>query len=477
MKKIVLLLTAVLIFGWQGLSFADSSVDSLIQKLEDKGILTDQEAAQLKGQISSNEQSSQQATFKSMLPDWVSGLKISGDFRFRDQLQVRKVEGGSSSQAHDNFEQNRARIRARLNFEDQINDKVKVIVGIATDGGTARSNNYTLGGSTSASKDGIANLDSFGKPQLVLNKAYAVYTPNDMITVMGGKMDNPIWEPANASFFWDPDITPEGGAIQVQKKLNDFVTPFAEGAILVLHDQTPTASSTSVTENGTATTYPATKTDPFMTVIQGGIKGNLTDKVYYKAGVTWYDVNNPSNLIPTESLGINSTVLNQSGTSVLKYNFNNVFVEGADIGINDPFGELLPSPIYIPQIGVFGDFAQNQAQGDQQNKAWEAGVYTGNSALNGWGTWKLQSYYKVLERDSWLDELPDDDFYSGYTNTKGWRSEMDIGLAKNVWFTVSYFHTDIFKKIPGISNEPLSASNPVSSAPEDLFQWDLNFKF
>ena len=48
MKKIVLTLTAVLIFSWQGLSFASSSVDALIQKLEDKGILTDQDAVQLK---------------------------------------------------------------------------------------------------------------------------------------------------------------------------------------------------------------------------------------------------------------------------------------------------------------------------------------------------------------------------------------------------------------------------------------------
>ena len=44
MKKIVLTLTAVIIFGWQGISFASSSVDALIQKLKDKGILTDQEA-------------------------------------------------------------------------------------------------------------------------------------------------------------------------------------------------------------------------------------------------------------------------------------------------------------------------------------------------------------------------------------------------------------------------------------------------
>jgi len=477
MKRIVLSLTAVMLFVWQGLSFADSSVDALIQKLEDKGILTNQEAGQLKGEISSHEKDSQQATFKTMLPDWLNNIKITGDFRVRDQLQVRKIPNGSSTQGGNNFEQNRARIRARLNFEDQINDKVKIVVGIATDGGTSRSNNYTLGGSTSSNKDGVTFADSFGKPELILNKAYAVYTPNDMITVMGGKMDNPIWEPANASFFWDPDITPEGGSIQLQKKINDYITPFAQETVLVLHDQTPTTTAGSVI---------GVKTDPYMMVTQGGIKGNLTDQVYYKAGLTWYDINNPTHLVPGESLNTNSQVWNASGYSVLKYNFSDILVEGADIGINDPFGELLPSPIYVAQVGLFGDIAENQASGDHQNKAWEAGAYMGNSALNGWGTWKLQSYYKTIERDAWMDVFPDDDFYSGDTNTKGWRSQIDIGLAKNVWFTMSYFRTNRFKNLANLGAATVSAPNGPStgsgaamskSAPEDLFQMDLNFKF
>ena len=465
MKKIVFTLTAALIFGWQGMSFASSSVDALIQKLEDKGILTGQEATQIKGEIANNEQTSQAAqatTFKSLLPDWLNSMKLSGDFRLRDQLNVRKIPGGGTSQGGANFDQNRVRLRARLNFEDQINDKVKVVVGIATDGGTPRSNNYTFGGQTT--KSGITNLDDFGKPQLVLNKAYAVYTPNNMITMMGGKLDNPIWEPGNASFLWDPDITPEGGSIQIQKKLNDYVTPFAQETVLVLHDLAPTTT---------------TKTDEYMMVSQVGFKGNLTDKVYYKAAASWYDISNPSHIYDTTL----TTGTNTIAGSKLAYNFNDVIVGAADIGINDPFGDILPSPIYIPQIGVFGDFAENASPtnpdvgSNTQKKAWEMGAYMGNSSLNGWGTWKIQSYYKVLERDSWLDVLPDDDFYSGQTNTKGWRTQLDIGLAKNVWFTMSYFHTNVFKIIPGIQGFTATNGNPSEGAPENLYQFDLNFKF
>jgi hypothetical protein len=204
-----------------------------------------------------------------------------------------------------------------------------------------------------------------------------------------------------------------------------------------------------------------------MMVTQGGIKGNLSEKVYYKGAFTWYDINNPSRSVSSLSLGTNSLV---PGGGSLLYSFNNVTGGSVEIGINDPFGEMLPSPIYVPQAGIFGDYSQNNASGASQNKAWLMGGYMGNSALNGWGTWKVSSFYKVLERDAWMDTLPNDDFYSGETDTKGWQSEIDIGLMKNVWFDMLWYRTDVFKNISSVSK--LS-----QSAPNETFQMDLNLKF
>src|ERR1035438_9881623 len=133
MRIIVLTLTTAIIFAWQGLSFAGSSVDALIQKLEDKGILTNQEAVQIKGEIASGEKTSTEATFKTMLPDWLNSMKLSGDFRIRNQYERRQV-GGTTGSSSNHLGRDRGRIRARLNVEDQVNDKLKAIVGIATDG-------------------------------------------------------------------------------------------------------------------------------------------------------------------------------------------------------------------------------------------------------------------------------------------------------------------------------------------------------
>ena len=454
MKKIVLSLAVVMIFAWQGMSIAASSVDALIQKLEDKGILTDQDAVQIKGEIASNEKASQETTFKSLLPDWLNNMKLTGDFRLRDQWEDRHDR--VSSVSTNDLARNRGRFRARVNFEDQINDKVKVIVGIATNGensaglGNPRSNNITFGGNA-------AGEGSFNKSIVALNKAYAIYTSNGYITLMGGQMDNPIWEPA--SLLWDPDITPVGGVIQLQKKLNDYVTPFSTNALFVLRDATPSVSATG------------TKTDPYMFVSQEGIKGNLTEKVYYKIAGSYYDINNPNHVALDFRPGGNNNTSPLSATAGLTttYSYNYRLIGGdAEIGINDPLGELLPSPLYVPQVGFFGGIYGNLDPANQ-NLAWMAGVYMGSSAINGFGTWKIQSYYKVLERNSWLDSFPDDDFYSGATATKGWRNELDLGLAKNVWFVMSYFHTNVHKYF---GTGAFSAS-----APEDLFQMDMNFKF
>ncbi|MDE2027428.1 MAG: putative porin [Candidatus Omnitrophica bacterium] len=446
MKKTVLTLATIMAFGWQGISFADSSVDALIQKLQDKGILTSQEASQLKDEVSTKEETTQKATFKSMLPSWISGIKIGGDFRLRDQIQrTKKPTGGTGNDAR-----NRGRLRARLNLEDQINDKVKFDVTLATEGGSdngqlnnSRSNNWTFGG------NGSTGSGSFSKPYIALDKAYVTYTPNKMVTLLGGKMANPIWEPA--SLLWDPDITPEGGAILLSKRLSDLVTPFSTNAFFVLKDSGPSSSQ---------------RTDPYVFVTQEGIKGNLTDKVFYQAAAQGHFFSNAGHVPLDNGAGSVGNTLTSGGLYAYGYSL----VGGAiNIGMNDPFGDMLPNPIYIPQIGIFGEYNQNMDVSNK-NTSWDAGWYMGNSAINGWGTWKISSFYKVLAADSVPDAIPSDDFYSGDTDTRGWQNEIDIGLAKNVWFDMLYYHTNVYKPIASITN--LS-----SNAPEDIFQIDMNFKF
>lgn len=428
-----------------------------------------------------------------MLPDWISNIKLTGDFRLRYQSQDRDITAGSD------YPHDRGRIRARLNFEDQINDKIKFVFGVGTNGtggnngngqpmyNFSRSNNYSFGGlgaNTTGQPTG-----AFAKDFLVLNKAYAEYKPNADWTIIAGKMDNPIWEPSSISgekFLWDPNITPEGGAIKFQHKINDYITPYTNDAVYTIYDEGHSYE------------------DIWEYINQVGVKGNLSDKVYYNLAGSWQDISNPLNAVPisfqrsndlTNTTLVNDCAHGQGtsgyslGTECYEYSYN-ALVGAVDLGMNDPFGDM-NLPIYIPQIGVRGEVIHNpesRIPSDQKN-GWEMGGYVGNSALNGWGTWQASADYRVLEQNAEMDIFPDFDQYTGDTDIKGVRTELDIGLAKNVWMDFNFFRFQMYKEFynpalgyaaNGTGTSTVSAGNPNITNyknPEYLFQIDLNMKF
>jgi len=418
----------------------DTQVDALVAKLVEKGILSQDEADVLKGRIAYDAKTIQESNMKTGLPDWVQNFKVGGDFRARVQSERR--ESGAGAAQGDRV---RGRIRARLNFETKVNDKARVVLGIATDGGAQstnqnnpRSNNYTF------SSENGTSANPFSKPYVVLNKAYGQYMVNDKLTLTAGKMDSPIWEPME--FLMDSDITPEGGAIQYNYKVNSMIGLFATGGAFALNEFNPSTS------------------DPFMYVGQFGATIKPFDRLDAKAAFMYVGYGNIKSGFTGpaggSSSGTNNTLNTANGANGLKYDYSSP-VGAIDIGLNDPFGELLP--VYIPRVGVFGEYTRNPSAPDK-NAAWMAGAYIGNSKVGGWGTWKVTGAYKVLGRDAWLDIFPDSDFYGGQTDTKGVEAILEIGLAKNMTFALDYYHAR-------------RMSSTVAKAPEHLVQYDINWKF
>jgi hypothetical protein len=435
MKRLTLLLTAVIFLSTTTLSqAATTQVDSLIKKLVDKGILTEEEGEGLKSEVAYDEKTLREENVKKDTPEWVQNFKLSGDFRARVQTERRETGAGAAQ-----GERVRGRMRTRLNVEAKANDKAKVVVGIATDGGTnaagnnPRSANYTF----STNNTGTP----FSKPWVVLNKAYGQYTPNERLTLTAGKMDNPIWEPME--FLWDSDITPEGAAIQYKKKLNDRVDWFALGSFFSLGEFNPSTS------------------DPFMFVGQTGLIAKPTEKMDAKAVFTYTGYSNIKNgFSGGNANNTNGTNAVQTGATALKYDYS-APMGSLEVGFNDPFGELLP--IYIPRVGFFGEYTMNPSPEDK-NVAWMAGTYIGNSKVSGWKTWKATTAYKYLAKDAWLDIFPDSDFYGGATGAKGVETVLELGLAKNMSMAIDYYQA---RRI----------GSTVAKAPEHIIQYDFNWKF
>ena len=435
MRKLGILGVVLMFIGvlsQNSFSATTTQVDALIKKLVDKGILNEKEAEQIKGEIVSDEKTLREANNKVDIPQWVQDLKVKGDFRLRHEWSHRNDST--------DIDRNRGRIRYRLGLETKINDKVLIGIGLASNGGDGK-NNSNVGTTTATNFSPRSNNESFqnafSKQAIVLNYAYAQYTPNDKLTLTGGKMMNPIWEPWE--FLWDTDITPEGGAVQ-------FVYPLNDMAKLV-----SMISAFQVDE------ISGNEADPFMFVTQGGVQGKMGKKVDYKLLGVYYNTDNITKTLLANRAATNT--LNPAISTQYAYHYNTLG-GGFEVGMNDPLGEKCPM-LYIPRVGVFGEYMYNPDPPDK-NIAWMAGGYIGNSKLSGWGTWKITSAYKFIGQDAFLDTFPDSDFYSGSTDVKGYETQFEFGLAKNVSASIDYYRTERIK---------------TSKAQESFLQTDLNFKF
>src|ERR1700744_1124494 len=104
---------------------AQSSVDALLNKLEQKGVLTVDEAKELKAENETNTVADFNAAMNARfpIPDWVTSYKLSGDFRGRfDDVStdIHSAAGGDD---------NNIRLRYRLRVGLLINMKDDMQVG------------------------------------------------------------------------------------------------------------------------------------------------------------------------------------------------------------------------------------------------------------------------------------------------------------------------------------------------------------
>ena len=441
MKKRVLVFIVSILLGIAGSGMARASeVDVLLQKLVEKGVLSSSEAQQVRSETNeevAKQDKEKQETFKeevkkSVLPDWVKNTKLTGDFRLRYEY---KRDKGSEVAT------NRPRFRLRAGLEDQVNDKVKVGFMLATgvsdtSSGGIRSNNQTMTG-------------FFNKKPVILDKAFVEYTPKKWVTLIGGKMANPIWEPM--SLVWDSDLTPEGGAVKLNGKLNSSLDLFANLGALTIND--------------------VGQGDPYIGFIQPGVEWHATKDTSVKTAIALYgyaNVKGKPYFTLTNYTGTNSGTTG-FGTGNYLYNYDAV---NPTLEVNfdrlleklDNFGINVPSFLDVPYVSLFGSFLHN-VNGAKEANAYIGGIKVGNKKISKFGDWQFSYAYKVLERDSVLDILPDDDFYSGKTNTRGNEYFFEYGLSKNTSLKLNYYHT---WKI---------GADKAAQVPEDHFMFDFNFKF
>jgi hypothetical protein len=415
----------LLIFAIIGLwrvtpTFATStSVDALVNKLVEKGFLTEKEAAALELEIAAEEKMVREDSLKQGLPSWVHNTKLKGDFRLRYQYERKETDADARL---------RGRIRYRLGLESKVNDQINVGLGIAGGADDPRSTNQTF-------------TDTFEHPDVRMDLAYMEYAPLASLKLVGGIFPRSkyLWAPTD--LLWDGDINPQGGSARWEKKFNDQVTPYFNTGVWVLDEISSTTSD---------------RVDPFLHYAQGGIKFKEGDWSANVAG-TYYGFNGLKGTCPDWSSGTNTGITASSCAGSLRYDYDSAGAS-AELALATPF-EIEA----VPEVGVFGDFIRNiDGNVVDNNAGWALGAKIGDKKVVSTGQWQFKYIFASLGKDAFVDFTPDSDRYGGRTDTRSHEGILEYGLSKNVSLGLDYYQS---KRVKATEN------------PEHLIQADINMKF
>ena len=399
-----------------------NEIETLLNKLVEKGVLTGAEAQAVLVETREEERKKIAQVKHDILPEWIQKTKLTGDFRLREQYEDRS----------DKDERWRTRYRFRLGLETQVADKFKVGFGLASgDKNDARSTNQTLG-------------DFFNDNSIWIDYAYGQYTPFKWLTLTGGKFKNPLFSPDD--LIWDTDITPEGGAAQFSYNVCDNLGLFTNVGFFILDERQPSSPRLNPTTQGQ---------DPLMYVVQPGFEwkfrdSELKDIAKLKAAVAYYGFSHIKH----------NTIEGGSGTNtlenkVLKYDYN-AFNTNFQLG-------FMPQDFIVPYLGVLGEFVYNPDP-SKGNTGWLLGGVFGAEKVSEKGQWQFKYMYRKLGRDAVLDCLPDSDFYGGATDVRGHEGIFEYGIYKNVSVSLDYYN-----------NRRLHEQEKNKN--EHLLQLDWNLKF
>lgn len=415
MKKMI---TTFLVFTVlaAGSAYA-SEVDVLISKLVEKNILTQADAKVIIDEMQKEGEKDKKVSAEAGkgstdLPAWIKNTNLKGDVRVRYQSQDKDNDGQVS--------RDRARIRARLGIVANPNEKWEAGIGLATGGSDPRSTNQTL-------------ENTFQTPDIRLDYAYAKYSPNKIISIMAGKMANPIW--GTKDLLWDSDIYPDGIAATLNFKINDNFEIFATPAYFMLDE------------------YSNSKSDPTMTVLQSGIKTNINKNIDMKVAAAYYNFSDMKGNDFSEWSSNSNTRI--PTTNNWRYEYDGFTLDG-EIGF-----KLSEKIKFVETLSLFGQYVDSDA--DTNNTGFLYGVSFGDKSVKEARDWQVKVNYRKLKKDAWADFMPDSDFYSGTTDVKGMEYELTVGLAKNISLGLDYYHAK-----PILGN---------TSRKERLFQADVVVKF
>ena len=450
---------------------AQMSGDALVDKLEQKGILSAAEARELRSENKQDFTGSFTNSFDQAFnkvtgtPGWVTGYKFVGDLRGRYD-EVTSMDGNKNFISRDRY---RYRLRAGLtiNMKDGMEagfrltsgDAAPTTGGYSNGGGNPNSNNSTF-------------QDNGTKKNIYIDTAYGKWTPLSgpgwLFSAIIGKMENPL---AFTPMVFDPDWTPEGAAIQTGYTFNDQQSILVNGAAFVEDQEVGGKDTGSVRA-------------PALFGAQVIWNANWTKQLGTSLGLGGYILANSGNLTTT-----NVVYNNQGNTrNVLGGLANGYTPIIADASATYKLDKFPLYPGTFP-IKVAAEYINNvdASSGNKNNQGYWVGVTFGKAGVK--HSWDISYRYEYLGADATYDQLADDDNgayyqnantttaylqtgYYGGTNVKGHLIKANYMITDSLTFTFSCFMNDLIK--PNL-NAPVGFGEPNNKALHVMA--DLMWKF
>jgi len=214
-KNLTSAVAAVLALSAVPAAYGDEN-DVLLKVLVRKGILTQDEAAAVKAEVSKEKAKEAKIAAKSApvttsedglmskldISKSVDKLKLYGDLRLRYQYDDKDpqlfIPDGSKNEVDrspSGSQQSRWRFRLRLGAEITLTDQWSAGFELST---------------AKASDSGNQTYENgFDDYEIFISRAFLRWDPNKAFTFVGGKMPNPFY---TTDLVWDSDITPNGVA-------------------------------------------------------------------------------------------------------------------------------------------------------------------------------------------------------------------------------------------------------------------------
>lgn len=413
------------------------SADALLDKLVDKGILSQKEANELRDESDAGFRKAYQV--KSGMPEWVTALKINGDMRAR--YDYFKSENDAF------VERSRFRYRLRLGVVATLMDNFEVGMRLTSSDPSGSFGGDPISGNTTAQDNGSKKFVYF---DLAYGKWNFLNTKPLSSSLTVGKMENPF---QLSDTLFDNDYTPEGAGYNLTWRLDDVHSLKLNAGIFVLDE------------------LGADSRDPYLYGAQVRWDAAWSKAVSSSVGIAALNIVNSQSLsnaaVPAVNRGNTRDGNAVAAASAPAFHFNPIV---ADASVTYTFADGLPGFYNAPfPVKVSGEYVNNVAVREREQAA-QAGITFGKAGKK--GLWEVAYRFKYVGGDSWYEEFGDSDFgayyagtfpnsssgqgYGAGTNLRGHIAKISYSPFDAVTLSATYFRAGLINEFPVGSNSDMT---------------------